>query len=119
MPQTIAVLDFGSQLTQVIARRAREQRQVIRPAFEATEAGVEAQATRIGIAVRGADETDARIALAGLCEEIFDEQQVVEFERQRGAAHGDDLAFESGRHGNRRIRFGNNVVNNAHGIICR
>ena len=24
MPQTIAVLDFGSQLTQVIARRARE-----------------------------------------------------------------------------------------------
>jgi hypothetical protein len=29
-----------------------------------------------------------------LREEVFNQQQVVEFERQRGAAHGDDLFFQ-------------------------
>jgi hypothetical protein len=41
----------------------------------------------------GADEADFGFAFAGLFEEIIDQQQVVEFERQRRSADGDDLFF--------------------------
>ena len=74
-----------------IARRARKQRQVRRLAVELAETGVETQAPGIGIAMRGADEADFGFAFAGLFEEIIDQQQVVEFERQRRSADGDNL----------------------------
>ncbi len=60
---------------------------------ELAEPGVEAQASRVGVAVRRADEAHFGVAPAGLLQEIVDEQQVVEFERQRGAAYGNNLTF--------------------------
>ena len=76
-----------------VARRAREQRQMRRPAGELPEPGVEAQAPRVVIAVRGTNERDLGLALAGLLEEVIDEQQVVEFDWQRRAADSNDLPF--------------------------
>ena len=77
-----------------VAGRARKQRQMRRAAGKAAEAGVETQTARIGVTMRGTDKADARIALVCLREEVFNQQQVVEFERQCGAAHGDDLFFQ-------------------------
>ena len=47
----------------------------------------------IGVAVRGTDEAHAGAAFFRLREKIFDQQQVIEFEWQRGAAYRDDLFF--------------------------
>ena len=46
--------------------------------------------------MRSADEADFGFAFAGLFKEIVDEQQVVEFEWQCGAAYGNDLTFHVG-----------------------
>ena len=51
-------------------------------------------AAGIGVAMRGADEADFGFAFAGLFEEVVDQQQVVEFERQSGAADRDDLFLD-------------------------
>ena len=76
-----------------VARRAGKERQMRRPAVELAEPRVESQATRVGVAVRRADERNPGLALAGLPEEILDEQEVIQFKRQGRAADSNYLFF--------------------------
>lgn len=63
-------------------------------AGELTETCVETQAARFRITGGGSDKKHLRLLAAGLLQEVFDEQKVVEIRRQCHAADGDDLALD-------------------------